>query len=159
EPSLGLTIFLLRQDEVPAFEKKMFAGDDVVDLAAPLDGRFVAFTSPPRVPAWATALTPFLAGGVPLDLESRSPAALMTVKRGGRVFVITFGHAWQKLDDRWLEPDFGRRVVLNSIARNQLVEIRAEQVFAKWHLASERAPRASSVDEFGVEFDRDLVAV
>ena len=33
-----------------------------------------------------------------------------------------------------------------------------EQVFAKWHLASERAPRASSVDEFGVEFDRDLVA-
>jgi hypothetical protein len=30
-------------------------------------------------------------------------------------------------------------------------------VFAKWHLASERAPRASSVDEFGVEFDRDLI--
>src|SRR5262249_14564793 len=37
-------------------------------------------------------------------------------------------------------------------------ELRAEQVFAKWHLASDRAPRATTVDEFGVEFDRDLVA-
>jgi uncharacterized protein (TIGR04141 family) len=39
------------------------------------------------------------------------------------------------------------------------VEIKSEQVFAKWHLASERAPRAASVDEFGIDFDRDLVAV
>ncbi len=49
-------------------------------------------------------------------------------------------------------------VALNVIAKNGLVEIRAEQVFAKWHMASDRAPRASTVDEFGVEFDRDLVA-
>ena len=72
---------------------------------------------------------------------------------------MTFGHAWQKLDDGWLERDFGLRVALNVIPRKELVEIRAEQVFAKWHLASERAPRASSVEEFGVDFDRDLVAV
>ena len=50
-------------------------------------------------------------------------------------------------------------MALNSIPRDQILEIRAEQVFAKWHIADERAPRASSVDEFGVEFDRDLVAV
>lgn len=47
-----------------------------------------------------------------------------------------------------LERDFGRRVALNSIAKNGLVEIRAEQVFARWHLASDRAPRASAVEEF-----------
>jgi uncharacterized protein (TIGR04141 family) len=83
---------------------------------------------------------------------------LIFVQRAGKHFVLTFGHAWQRLEVEWLEPDFGRRVALNSIARNKIVEIRAEQIFAKWHLASERAPRASSVDEFGVEFDRDLVA-
>lgn len=31
-------------------------------------------------------------------------------------------------------------------------------MFANWHIASERAPRASFADQFGVEFDRDLVA-
>ena len=41
---------------------------------------------------------------------------------------------------------------------DKIIEIRAEQVFAKWHIASERAPRASYVHEFGVEFDRDVVA-
>jgi uncharacterized protein (TIGR04141 family) len=152
-------VFLLRQSQVQAFETKLLSGSDVVPLATPLEGRFVAFSSPARVPPWATAVLPLLTGGVPQHLESQSPSAILSVTRGNRVFVITFGHAWQKLESKWLEPDFGRRVVLNSIARNQLVEIRAEQVFAKWHLASERAPRASSVEEFGVEFDRDLVAV
>jgi uncharacterized protein (TIGR04141 family) len=91
-------------------------------------------------------------------LQSQTPGGLLVVRRAGSTFVMTFGHAWQKLEDVWLEQDFGRRVALNSIARNNILEIRAEQVFAKWHVASERAPRASSVDEFGVEFDRDMVA-
>lgn len=88
----------------------------------------------------------------------QSPAVLLVIRQAGKTFVVSFGHAWQKLEDDWLEHDFGRRVALNSIAPNKLVEIHAEQVFAKWHVARERAPRASSVDEFGVEFDRDLVA-
>lgn len=71
--------------------------------------------------------------------------------------MVTFGHAWQQLEDDWLERDFGRRVALNLMDKNGLLEISAEQVFAKWHVARERAPRATTVDEFGVEFDRDLV--
>lgn len=82
----------------------------------------------------------------------------MVVRRGTNTFVVTFGHAWHRLKDKWLESDFGLRVALNSIPPDKLIEIRAEQVFAKRHIASERAPRASLVDEFGVEFDRDLVA-
>ncbi len=93
-----------------------------------------------------------------LTLLAQSPGGLLVVKRDQRTFVVTFGHARQKLEDEWLERDFGRRVALNSIAKNGLVEIRAEQVFARWHLASDRAPRASAVEDFGVEFDRDLVA-
>ncbi|HUZ95039.1 MAG TPA: TIGR04141 family sporadically distributed protein, partial [Edaphobacter sp.] len=63
-----------------------------------------------------------------------------------------------RVKDQWLDPNFGLRVALNSIPQDKLIEIRAEQVFAKWHIANERAPRASFIDEFGVEFDRDLVA-
>jgi uncharacterized protein (TIGR04141 family) len=64
-----------------------------------------------------------------------------------------------RLRSEWLEHDFGRRVALNLMKADSLIELRTEQVFAKWHLASERAPRGSLVDSFGVEFDRDMVSV
>jgi uncharacterized protein (TIGR04141 family) len=62
-----------------------------------------------------------------------------------------------KLDHQWLERSFGRRVALNSIPKDNVIEIKSEQVFAKFHLSSERAPYATSLEEFGVKFDRDLV--
>jgi uncharacterized protein (TIGR04141 family) len=71
---------------------------------------------------------------------------------------VSFGHECQRIEDGWLELDFGRRVALNSIPPDKVLEIRAEQVFARWHLASERAPKASALMEFGVELDRDLVS-
>ena len=92
--------------------------------------------------------------------RSISPQFTTAVNQvGSRPSVAEVGlaHAWQKLENRWLQIDFGLRVALNTIPRDKLIGVRAEQVFAKWHIASERAPRASFVDEFGVEFDRDLV--
>jgi uncharacterized protein (TIGR04141 family) len=72
-------------------------------------------------------------------------------------FVLSFGHAWQKLENRSLQIDFGLRVALNTIPCDTLIGVRVEQVFAKYHIANERAPRVSFVDVFGVAFDRDLV--
>jgi len=88
----------------------------------------------------------------------KSTGALLVVRHAGKTFVLTFGYGWRKLEDEWLERDFGRRVALNSIAPDKVVEMQSEQVFAKWHISRERAPRASPIDEFSVESDRDLVA-
>jgi len=156
---IGLTAFLLRQDQVAAFDKQFpptAAG--ALPLAAPLQGYFLPLPSAGSIPRWVTAVDSILEQSPGLNLRAQNPGGLLVVKRDQRTFVVTFGHGWQKLEDEWLERDFGRRVALNSIAKNGLVEIRAEQVFARWHLASDRAPRASAVEEFGVEFDRDLVA-
>ena len=92
-----------------------------------------------------------------LNLDTQSPAGLLLVRRSGRTFVITFGHAWLKLKDDWLELDFGKRVALHLIPRDQMVEVRAQQIFAKWHTANDRAPQAVSIDEFSVDFSRDLL--
>ena len=158
EPRLSFSAFLLRTDQVQKFETALVNGRGGLELAPPLDGVFVALPSTPAEPGWLSLVRRLLAAPGNLTLQSQSPAGLVFVRRAGKHFVLTFGHAWQRLEDEWLEHDFGRRVALNSIARNKIVEIRAEQVFAKGHLASERAPKASSVDEFGVEFDRDLVS-
>ena len=158
EPRLSFSAFLLRPSQVQKFESALITGRGGLEVAPPLNGVFVPLPSTPAEPMWLTLVRRLLVAPGNLTLQAQSPGGLIFVQRAGKHFILTFGHAWQRIENEWLEPEFGRRVALNSIARNKVVEIRAEQVFAKWHLASERAPRASSVDEFGVEFDRDLVA-
>jgi uncharacterized protein (TIGR04141 family) len=156
---ISLSIYLLKPDKVAAFEDDLKKpGINVRALAEPLDGEFIPLPSAEGEPPWVRVVRSALKDQGDLNMIAQSPAGLLTVRRGANTFVVSFGHAWQRLEDQWLEHDFGLRVALNSIPTDKLIEIRAEQVFARWHIASERAPRASFVDEFGVEFDRDLVA-
>jgi uncharacterized protein (TIGR04141 family) len=158
ESSIGFTVFLLKSDQVAEFQAK-FPATSGVGLSGGIVGYFIPMPSEGAVPQWAVAVTALLQTVAPPDLQSQRPSALLVIERGARTYVLTFGHAWQLLEDDWLEPDFGRRVALNLITKGSLIEIRTEQVFANWHVASDRSPRAASVEEFGVEFDRDLVAV
>lgn len=160
DAKIGLTIHLLKPDKVASFDDFKKRQHDIRLLAAPLDGEFIPFPSDnDDPPPWVEAVSSVLQNSNALGLDSQSPAGLLVVRRSGNTFVLSFGHAWQKLEEQWLEPDFGLRVALNSIPKNKLVEIRAEQVFARGHLSSERAPRASFIQEFGVDFDRDLLSV
>jgi uncharacterized protein (TIGR04141 family) len=154
---IGLTIFLLKAGKVSALQDKLVVGKTAYPLRAPLDGEFIPVLSAVGEPVWVEEIRSLMDSTLS-SMNSQSPGGILVVRRSSRTFVITFGHAWQKLEDEWLEPDFGRRVALNSIRPGNLLELRAEQVFARWHIASERAPRASSIKEFGVEVDRDLVA-
>lgn len=159
EQKLGLTIFLLKSDQLAKLKQEFVTEQNSFELVRPLEGFFVPMPARQIEPPWLNVVRSILVNANTPTLLGQSPAALLVITRGQKTFAVTFGHAWQKLKDEWLEQDFGRRVALNSVPREQLLEIRAEQVFAKWHVSNERAPRASAVEEFGVEFDRDLVAV
>ena len=157
DQKLPLTIYLLKPDKVEVFEKEISA-QNTFDLAFPLDGYVLSFRPSSGEPSWASEIKDSLQDATNFSAFGQSPSAMMVVRQDGNTFLLTFGHAAARLEDEWLERDFGRRVALNSIASNKLIEIHLEQVFAKWHVSRERAPRATSVEEFGVEFDRDLVA-
>lgn len=158
DAKIGLTIHLLKQDQVAGFDDALKTGNpNIRPLAAPLDGEFIPLPSQPGEPPWVDAVRSVLQNSNGLTLDSQSPAGLLVVRHSRNTFVLSFGHAWQKLQPQWVEPDFGLRVALNAIPRNKLIEIRAEQVFARQHIASERAPRAAFIEEFGVDFDRDFL--
>lgn len=159
EQKFGLTVFLLKPDQLLELQKAFATETTSSALAAPLEGFFVPLPAEQKPPSWFTPVRALLADQNIPTVLGQSAAALLVVIRGTKRFVVTFGHGWQQLKNEWVEQDFGRKIALNSIPREKLLEIRFEQVFAKWHVANERAPRASSVDEFGVEFDRDMVAV
>jgi uncharacterized protein (TIGR04141 family) len=157
DQKLPLTIYLIKPERVATFEKEI-SPQSTFELAAPLDGYVLSFPASSGEPAWAAAIKGSLQDATNFSVFGQSPSAMMVVRQDGNTFVLAFGHAAARLEDAWLERDFGRRVALNSIPSNKLIEIHLEQVFAKWHVSRERAPRATSVEEFGVEFDRDLVA-
>ncbi len=159
DQKLPLSIYLLRPDRVDAFKQKLLDGSQLVlPLSKPFDGFVLPLKNRENTPDWVTVLKSALENPGGLLLTSQSAGALMFLNHAGKSFVLSFGYGWRKLEDEWLELDFGRRVALNSIDPDKIVEMQSEQVFAKWHRSSERAPRASRIDEFSVESDRDLVA-
>jgi len=152
----SLSLYRLRTGAAAQVEAELFS--DGLPLIDGLDGKFVVLPSHQDIPRWFRVVRSYVSGADALSVLSQSAAALILVRHSSAVYVISFGYAWQKLELKWLELDFGRRVVLNSVPRSKILEVSSQQIFAKKHLARERAPRASDVAEFGLEHDRDLVA-
>lgn len=158
---LGVSTYLLRDSKVTeAWTQLEAASSNVIALNIGVEGgQFVVFPGTDEEPGWVSSVKTLLvaAADVP-QLHSQSPGALLWVPRGGKTFLFTFGYAHVKVKDEWVEPDFGKILVQATVPQGQVREVRVEQVFARRHIANERAPRAAAVREFGFEADRDLVA-
>jgi uncharacterized protein (TIGR04141 family) len=155
----GLTVYLIKANQASDFEKTLMSpAGGALPLSPPLDGAFRAFPPDQKEPSWVAAVRTLLPAGRLGELISGVAGGLLYLRRPGGHFVIPFGLAWTRLKEKWLEADFGKRVALNSIAKDQILEIRAEQFFAKFHIANERAPRAAQVDDFSLDPGRDVVA-
>jgi uncharacterized protein (TIGR04141 family) len=158
EAKIGLSIYLLKPSQVRTFEQAVVdPRDDVILLKEPLNGVFIPIEPEAKEPAWVSSVRSILQTDIRSEMDALAPAGLLVVWRSTGTFVISFGRAYQVLEDDWLELGFGRKVALNAVPRESVVWIKAEQLLAKGHLASERAPKAAPVDEFGVDFERDLV--
>ncbi len=160
EGRFDVSIYLIKAAQSPIAESELLSS---TDFPQPLKndipgGKFLALPMEAKPPKWASKVEALLTDGDTLELLAQSAGGILWIPRGKKTFVFTFGYAHAKLKDEWLEPEFGKKTALSVIPQGQVVEVRAEQVFARWHIASERAPRASTVRNFGFEPDRDLVS-
>lgn len=74
--------------------------------------------APPR---WTKSLDPILtSSGLGVPLYNQSSAGILLVELEERVFALTFGHGFQALSSKLLEPGFGLRVTANSVATDRL---------------------------------------
>lgn len=151
----SVSAYLLKTGARDAVER---AFDSKIPLDNGLTGWFHFIEAQPKEPSWLRALRPHIPTQTLPKIESGMPAGLAFVERGDLNYILTFGHSWMQLEPLWLEPDFGRRVALNAVPPDKVLELNSEQVFARWHVAKERSPRATDVNDFGVTLDRDLVA-
>ena len=122
------------------------------------EGWFYAIPSEENIPTWFAELDTYLTQkNQSIKIINQSAGGIVTIMHLGHFFALCFGTGWLKINDDWIDPEFGRRVALNAIPPDKVVELKAEQVFAKRHVAKERAPSASNRKSFGIDYDRDFL--
>jgi uncharacterized protein (TIGR04141 family) len=159
EERLSASVYLLKNSKRAEARQQLEAASAAVyplvdDIPG---GAFIALPADTEAPRWLEPISVLMAQGNAPRLEGQSPGAILWVPRGDKTFVFTFGYGHSKVKREWVEPEFGKIVALAVVPQKQVREVRAEQVFAKRHVANERAPRAAAVREFGFQADRDLV--
>jgi len=106
-------------------------------------------------PQWFEALSSLAKSKQILDLQSAS--GVLTAKVRNRYFLISFGHAWQKIDRSKIVRNFGIRCVLNLSPENALRGIRRDRIAAKTIQAIEQIPDNDDISRFGMDIYRDIL--
>lgn len=108
------------------------------------------------IPDWLKVLS-FMAVEKPEQLEGASISGIVIAPVRDRCFAITFGHGWQKIKLRGVEPNFGIRCVLNMAKENALRAIRRDRVAEDSIQAIEQIPDSDDIYRFGIDVEKDLL--
>jgi uncharacterized protein (TIGR04141 family) len=112
--------------------------------------------TPPHPPRWMSYLAPHVRGGL-ANLWAASSGAVLVVETASRIFAVTFGQGRHLLNTSAFEPDFGLKVVLNTVSPDQLKSVDAKTVEDNTLHTRREVSRNSSFSAFGLDVSRDLV--
>ncbi len=128
---------------------------EVRDLPGLQPALFVRSVAP-HPPRWVDYLTRHI--DVDLGpLFAASASAVLLFEAAGRLLALTFGQGRHLLDPVCYEQDFGLRVVLNTVAPDQLRSIDAKTTEELTLHTRRDVSRASSLPAFGLDISRDLM--
>jgi uncharacterized protein (TIGR04141 family) len=116
------------------------------------------YLSPPTQgpPPWLEFVQTGLATGLG-TLTNRTNAAVLLIRRRGRVFAFAFGHGRHLLKDSALEPDFGLRTALNGLQHDSLRSVDSFTFEDQAVHTRRQASRASGIEVFGLDVGRDVL--
>lgn len=113
-------------------------------------------SSAPHPPWWVNYLRPNVKGGL-VGLLTASSGAVLVVEAADRIFALTFGVGRYLLNADAFESDFGLKVVLNTVAPNQLKSVDAKTIDDTVLHTRRDVSRDSSLSAFGLDVSRDLL--
>jgi uncharacterized protein (TIGR04141 family) len=153
-----ITVSLLKADLDRA--EALRDRDDLVGHRVPgIDGEqdvlFVA-SNPPHPPGWKRYLAPHVTGPIN-DVYTASASAVLLLEASGRLFAVTFGGGRHLLEPDAFVQDFGLRVVLNTVAPDQLKSVDAKTIDETTIHTRRDVSRDSSFAAFGLDVSRDLL--
>lgn len=112
------------------------------------------FQNPLNEPSWIQDLKEVF-DDVPL-IRNRSSSALVIFKASDRIFISTFGSAWQYINDRAIESDFGLKVTINSLEDGRVKRIDSSHLGEAMKGVSQSAFQRD-IQSFGIDEALDQV--
>lgn len=91
------------------------------------------------------------------NLYNASNAAVLLVRIRNSAFALTFGFGKHLLKADICDETFGLRVTLNAIDSKQIKTIDRDSLDVVGRRTREQVARSGAIDEFGINFDQDLV--
>jgi uncharacterized protein (TIGR04141 family) len=116
---------------------------------------FIA-ASPPHDPWWVGYLRRHVRGDL-RGLFAATSSGVLFVKASDKAFAVTFGQGRHLLESDLIEPDFGLKVVLNTVAPNQLKSVDAKTIDETTLHTRREVSRDSPFSAFGLDVSRDLL--
>jgi uncharacterized protein (TIGR04141 family) len=153
-----ITLFLLKEEvtlEGALRDRDALSSYEVPAISATGDALFVA-GRPPHAPGWTRFLAPHVTGNLDA-LFTASASAVLLFESASRVFAVTFGQGRHLLDSEAYEQDFGLKVVLNTVAPDQLKSVDAKTIEETTLHTRRDVSRDSSFNAFGLDISRDLL--
>lgn len=160
KPPLKHFTILLLKDEVGTYQDALKADqDELVELTVPsLNGHFVAKPRLTKRPWWLDFISSHVDDAEALSgLFNSSTSAVLFITASERLFAVTFGHGRNLLEPTAYERDFGLKVVLNTVAPDQLKSIDARTYDELTVHTRRDVSRGSAIEAFGLDVSRDLV--
>ena len=74
-----------------------------------------------------------------------------------RFFVLSFGYGYLLINNEAIERRFGLKCVLNHVSANSIRQLRTTSVSGNARKNSEQMPRQSSITEFSINVEQDLL--
>jgi uncharacterized protein (TIGR04141 family) len=128
----------------------------VIKSLDPVDQSLYVKPSSVSKPRWVSLLQPHVSGGLEGLLNS-STSAVLLVTTHGRTFALSFGHGRHLIEPDAVVQDFGLKVVLNTVAYNQIKSVDARTVDELTLHTRRDVSRDSSFASFGLDVATDLV--
>lgn len=154
---LALNVYLLKKSSRlhEALDLNGFTPIGQVNVGAGKTSALYVRTSGSQ-PEWMRAMYA-LSQGFNNTYGSSSVQGLLPLRHKQRWFVITFGHSWQRVSLKHIEPGFGTRCVLNLAEADSLRSIRRDRVADASIQAIEQISDGDEISGFGMDIERDLL--
>lgn len=147
-----LSIYLVKKefDEESDYIKDKYPSDILSDTMT-----LYSKKSPSRCPAWVGS---FFGDAVDKEYyKAQTASAVLSVRVKGRVFLVTFGYGRSMINLECLEEDFGLKLTLGIIQPEALRKLSLRKIGGNQKLSQEQMPVMSSITDFEIDINRDLV--
>lgn len=157
------TLYLVK-DGVKGFEdvftdsakERIKAGDAILIETNKLGdiATIYVFENIPRPPTWLADVSTVFEG-LP-DVRNKTSCSVVVFSYLDRMFITSFAHGWQYIDDNKIESDFGLRVTINSLDDRKVKRIDSSHLGAAMKGVSQSAFQRD-LQSFGIDEALDLV--